>query len=76
MHWDSWGAVLDSQSWEEEGSLGTAHPCLLAAGSTGGTGSRAGSLSTGACGGLGLVLQWLFLPDDTPGAPARFDCMC
>ena len=61
-----------------EGSLDTALLCLpaAAAGSTGGTGSRAGSLSTGACGGLGLVLQWLFLPDDTPGAPARFDCMC
>lgn len=71
-HWDSWGAALGSQSWQVEGSLGTARPFLAAAavaGSTGGTGSRVGSLSTGACGVLGSGPRWLFLPVGRRGAP-------
>ena len=70
---DSRDAALGNQSWQVEGSLDTALPCLAAvavAGSTGGMGSRVGTLSTGACGEQGLGLQWLFLPVGKLGAPA------
>ena len=74
-HSDSWDAGLGTQSWRREGSLDTALLCLpaAAAGSTGGTGSRVGSLRTGACGEQGLGLQWSFLPVCRLGAPVTFD---
>lgn len=70
-HSDSWGAALGSRSWRMEGSLDTALLCLpaAAAGSTGGTGSQVGSLSTGACGEQGWGLQWSFLPVGRLDAP-------
>jgi len=70
-HSDSWDAGLGTQSWRREGSLDTALLCLpaAAAGSTGGTGSRVGSLRTGACGEQGSGLQWSFLPVGRLGAP-------
>ena len=71
-HWGSRGAALGSLSWRVEGSLGTALLCLPAAavaGSTGGTGSRVGSLGTGACGGLGWGPRWLYPPVGRLGEP-------